>query len=716
MPQTLGHLQQGTGTGVSMPIEMKETEHIELKASTVPSPNTRGMEAHSNEMESTDNTELKDASALSPNTRGILQEHPKETKSAEMTPKMKHISNFDKDNYTDTDHDLDIIGTTPVNIRGKPIKNLSGTGGWVASCFIFGNEMAERMAYFGLAVNLVYFLIERMNISFANAATLVINFMGTSQVTSIVGAFLADAYLGRYWTIGIFSTLYLVGLIGLTISASYKGLMPSACNPATPLECEHATSWQMSYLTAALYVAACGSAGIRPCVSAFGADQFDERAPNYKSQLDRFFNFFYLFITTGAILSVTLVVLIQYKFGWGSAFGSLAVAMAVANLIFFAGTPIYRHRLPGGSPLTRIAQVVVAALHKRNVPLPEVEKHLYEIHGKKCAVKGSGKLKHTDEFSNPNQTDLPLLLCPKTVGTLGFKIFKFDVLWTIFLDKAAVQTEGEIGEEINPWRLCTVTQVEELKMLLKVLPIWGSTILLSTMLTAFMTSSAVQTITLNTYIGKFHVPDTSMAFFPVAFVFLALSVYDVLFVPFARRFTGHPRGTTQLQRIGIGLAFSVLSVIWAGAFERYRRNYALSHGYEETYYNFMPGLSAYWLIIQYCLIGIAEVFAAVGMLEFFYEEAPDAMQSLGVSFAATAGGLGCFVASIVNNIIDSVTTRNGHISWIVTNANKGRYDYFYWTYAVVSSVNLFFFLYFARRYKYRVRSTEKQEAVISEYV
>lgn len=139
--------------------------------------------------------------------------------------------------------------------------------------------------------------------------------------------------------------------------------------------------------------------GIRPCVSSFGADQFDERSKNYKSHLDRFFNLFYLSVTIGAIIAFTGVVYVQMKYGWGSAFGSLAIAMGVSNMLFFIGTPLYRHRLPGGSPLTRVAQVLVAAYRKRNESFGNSEViGLYEVPGRKSAIKGSQKIAHTDDF------------------------------------------------------------------------------------------------------------------------------------------------------------------------------------------------------------------------------------------------------------------------------------------------------------------------------
>lgn len=200
-----------------------------------------------------------------------------------------------------------------------------------------------------------------------------------------------------------FNLCFLEGLTGITLCATMNIFMPEQgqCDQLSLLlgSCEPAKSWQMLYLNTVLYVTGFGAAGIRPCVSSFGADQFDERGENYKSHLDRFFNFFYLSVTIGAIVAFTLVVYIQMKLGWGSAFGSLAIAMGMSNMLFFIGTPLYRHRLPGGSPLTRVAQVLVAAFQKRKASFSSSELiGLYEVPGKRSAIKGSGKIAHTDDF------------------------------------------------------------------------------------------------------------------------------------------------------------------------------------------------------------------------------------------------------------------------------------------------------------------------------
>jgi len=571
-------------------------------------------------------------------------------------------------------------GTTPVNLRGEPIADLSRTGGWVAAFFIFGNEMAERMAYFGLSVNMVVFMFKVMHRPFTSSANAVNNFLGISQASSVLGGFLADAYLGRYWTIAIFTTMYLLGLVALTVSASVPALVPSqeGCDKLAMLlgACAPAEPWQMAYLHTALYVTAFGAAGIRPCVSSFGADQFDERSPGYKRRLDRFFNLFYLAVTLGAVAAFTAVVYIQMHRGWAAAFGTLALAMGTSNALFFVGTPLYRHRVPGGSPLTRVAQVLVAAFRKRNAAFDSGGfVGLYEVAGAKSAIRGSAKIDHTDDFR--------------------------------WLDKAALQLEGDVlaAGEPDPWRLCTVTQVEEVKILLRLLPVPACTVMLSVVLTEFLTLSVQQAYTLNTRVAALHLPVTCMPVFPCLAIFLILALYYHTFAPLARRLTGHPHGASQLQRVGLGLFFSVLSVAWAGLFERYRRGYAVRHGYLGLFLSPMPDLSAYWLLIQYCLIGVAEVFCLVALLEFLYQEAPDAMRSVASAYAAVAGGLGCFLASALNTTVDAATRDDGagRPSWLAQNINVGRFDYLYWLLAVLSTINLLVFVYVAKRYKYRVR-------------
>lgn len=179
----------------------------------------------------------------------------------------------------------------------------------------------------------------------------------------------------------------------LTLDASVPGLKPSCnqdkCSP---------TSAQIAACFTALYLIALGTGGIKPCVSSFGADQFDESDEKEKKKKSSFFNWFYLSINVGALIASSVLVWIQMNVGWGWGFGVPAVAMALAIVFFFSGSKIYRMQKPGGSPITRIIQVIVASCRKSKVSVPEDKSLLYETADQESAIQGSRKLAHTDQF------------------------------------------------------------------------------------------------------------------------------------------------------------------------------------------------------------------------------------------------------------------------------------------------------------------------------
>lgn len=180
----------------------------------------------------------------------------------------------------------------------------------------------------------------------------------------------------------------------LTVSASVPGLKPTCVSK----ENCHATSTDITVTFLALYLVALGTGGIKPCVSSYGADQFDDADEAEKKHKSSFFNWFYFSINIGALIASSLLVWIQDNVGWGWGFGIPAVAMAIAVASFFSGTRLYRNQKPGGSPLTRICQVVVSAWRKRRVRMPDDKNLLYESADTKSAIVGSRKLDHTKDF------------------------------------------------------------------------------------------------------------------------------------------------------------------------------------------------------------------------------------------------------------------------------------------------------------------------------
>ncbi|KAL6953963.1 hypothetical protein U1Q18_042479 [Sarracenia purpurea var. burkii] len=160
----------------------------------------------------------------------------------------------------------------------------------------------------------------------------------------------------------------------------------------------HPTGQQTGVFYMGLYLIALGTGGIKPCVSSFGADQFDDSDEVEKKHKSSFFNWFYFSINIGALVASTVLVWIQTNVGWGWGFGIPAVAMAVAVVSFFSGTRLYRNQRPGGSPLTRICQVLVASFRKFSVQVPDDKSLLYETAEEESAVRGSRKLDHTKQL------------------------------------------------------------------------------------------------------------------------------------------------------------------------------------------------------------------------------------------------------------------------------------------------------------------------------
>lgn len=153
-------------------------------------------------------------------------------------------------------------GDGSVDLHGIPV--LKGkTGNWRACPFILGNECCERLAYYGIAKNLVNYLTGKLHEANVSAARHVATWSGTCYLSPLIGALLADSYWGRYWTIAVFSAIYFIGMCTLTLSASVPALKPADC---VGLICPSATPSQNAVFFLGLYLVALGTGGIKPCV------------------------------------------------------------------------------------------------------------------------------------------------------------------------------------------------------------------------------------------------------------------------------------------------------------------------------------------------------------------------------------------------------------------------------------------------------------------
>lgn len=258
------------------------------------------------------------------------------------------------------------------------------------------------------------------------------------------------------------------------------------------------------------------------------------------------------------------------------------------------------------------------------------------------------------------------------------------------LDKAAVLDKDAATDQnrYDPWIVSTVTEVEEVKMVLKLLPIWSTGILFWTIYSQMTTFTIEQASFMDRKLGNFVIPAGSMSTFLFISILLVTSLNEKLFIPIARKLTRNPQGLTSLQRVGIGLLFSVFGMVAAGIVEKERKAFAVGQN---------TRISAFWLIPQFFLIGTGEAFAYVGQLEFFIREAPERMKSMSTGLFLSTLAMGFFVSSLLVTIVDKETKKQ----WLRSNLNKGNLSYFYWLLAVLGLLNFFFFLLLARKHQYK---------------
>lgn len=270
-----------------------------------------------------------------------------------------------------------------------------------------------------------------------------------------------------------------------------------------------------------------------------------------------------------------------------------------------------------------------------------------------------------------------------------------------FFDKAAVlENPDNAKDSTNPWRLCPITQVEELKAIIRLLPIWATGIIFATVYGQMSNYFVLQGETMNTHIGNsnFQIPPASLSIFDTLSVIFWVPIYDRIIVPIARKFSGHKNGLTQLQRMGIGLFISIFSMLYALTLEYFRLKMVKRH----NYYDFKEvPMSIFWQVPPYFIIGCAEVFTFIGQLEFFYEQAPDAMRSLCSALSLLTVALGQYLSSLLVTVVTKVTTLNGGPGWLPDNLNYGRLDCFFWLLAGLSVVNFVAFLVVSRFYTYK---------------
>ncbi|KAK8966482.1 putative peptide/nitrate transporter [Platanthera guangdongensis] len=529
-----------------------------------------------------------------------------------------------------------------VDYKGRPITNKRGTGRWVAVFFILVIEIAERTAYNGIMFNLINYMTGHLGMSTAAAAANVTVWSGLSLMFPLLGALIADSFLSRYRTIVYSSLVYILslGLLAFSAATPHRShcLSEHDYNKITGYDAScPITTFKLALFYFALYLAAFAQGGHRPCVQAFGAEQFDETDMEENIWRSSFFNWWILALTI--TLSITPITLsyIQENINWSLGFGIPCILFSVALIVFWMGSSFYRCQTrQESSPYPQIgrafATLVKSKLFSHAMSVAGEEKEHYPgSYRPSSAGRGDGRSKGPASI----------------VSNLGNLLGLYSGLLPVgnFLH----QTRGHLGEE------------DRIKL---------------------PTSAAgLQSLTHATTV-------------------VIILVYDQIFVPMMRNITGISSGITKLQRIGTGLMLSCVMMVISALVEMKRLETAREFGLVDAPTSVLP-MSILWLFPQYIIMGVMTVFVAAGMQEFFFDQVPDGVRSLGISFSICIFGIGNLINSFLVYTIDKTTRGITGESWFSNNLNRAHLDYFYWLIALLNLCSFILYILFARTYVHK---------------
>lgn len=215
--------------------------------------------------------------------------------------------------------------------------------------FIVSNEFCERFCFYGMRAILALYLHQNLNYTSDQSTVIYHSFLMAAYFFPIFGAIIADSFIGKFRTIFYLSIIYALGNSTLALSATpFFGLPPRLTT------------------IIGLFLIAFGTGGIKPCVSAFGGDQFI--LPQQERQLQQFFSVFYFSINAGSLVSTYVTPYLRYNVHcfdaescYSLAFGVPALLMFISLVIFLCGKRYYIMKKPEGNILVQVVKCMTHA-------------------------------------------------------------------------------------------------------------------------------------------------------------------------------------------------------------------------------------------------------------------------------------------------------------------------------------------------------------------
>ncbi|KAJ4729213.1 protein NRT1/ PTR FAMILY 5.9-like [Melia azedarach] len=538
------------------------------------------------------------------------------------------------------------MSTAKKNLCWSPNRTMGLSKSCIMLIVIAGKE---RFAFKGVASNLVIYLTSIVKMSNSSAAKTVSGWNGLTSMLPLFLAPLADSdKWDRFSTILLFSFIYVVGLTVLT-STTFSWTSSSTDKISSP-----------SLLFFSLCLISLGVAGYNPSLQALGIDQLDndEELPRAKDDQVKsnkktlFFKWWYFGVCSGSLLGITVMSYIQENFGWVLGFAIPTIAMLISTAFFSCASHIYTRKSNENikvNPFLYIVQAIKAAASKlrnrRIIALPIDKSDVVELELQEKPLCHDRNLDSSRELNDGN---------PKHEEKL----------------------------------------VQNLKIVLRVLPIWTMLLMFAVIFQQPTTFFLKQGMTMKRNIGsKFKIPPATLQSALAVSIILFTPLYDTIFIPIIQFITRREKRISVMERLGIGMFLSIMAMIIAAIVETKRLEVSKQ---SET-----ATISIFWLLPQYILLGFSDFFTVVALQEFFYNELPIRMRTMAFALYTSVFGVGSFFSALLISVIEVFNRSRNKQNWFADDMREARLDLYYWFLALAGSFNLLLYIVFCKIYKSR---------------
>lgn len=504
--------------------------------------------------------------------------------------------------------------------------------------YIIGNEACERFCFYGMKAILIVYMTDVLLMSKDSAQEIVHLFNATIYILPLLGAWLADRFLGRYKTILFISLFYCLGNAVLATS-----------DLATSVE-----SKQIILFTG-LFIIAIGTGGIKPCVSAFVGDQ----AGGFDSQtMTRIYSAFYWSINFGSFFAMLVIPFVRDNWGYGIAFAIPGVFMALATLVFWLGNKTYKHKAPaqpeflsvlscrifGGARKAcdkfggeKVAQTTATAL--RIASFIVIAPIIVTL-----AVMAYNGATDIAVLSGLNETQVKLcalaavFLYTVAIAIAGLKLAAtmrvrnfFGTVGSMLFCKKAVTEELYNAEERKSAR----NMVRILVTFMLVIPFWS--LFDQTASSWLLQGKSMQPLNFTLFGLQINFGAEQMQSLNPLLVMVLIPMLTLLVYPKVKQLA------SPLVRMGIGIVLAGISFGIVAVLQS-----ILDSGVE---------LSILWQAIPYLVLTVAEILVSTTGLEYAYTAAGEKLKSTVSSFWNLTIALGNVLVVCITSIISGATTQ-----------------------------------------------------------